>query len=129
MTPDAPHAAARLAAVRAAAIQASYDYLTTGSSGILLKIYSVSDALLCTITIPSLTLDAENYRIQLPDASGICTGTGTAGYARLIGKNGGDGDLLSVGESGAEITISTDDLYSGLTISLSSDATKRRLQG
>lgn len=129
MTPDAPHAAARLAAVRAAAIQASYDYLTTGSSDILLKIYSASDALLCTITIPSLTLDTENYRIQLPDASGICTDTGTAGYARLIGKNGGYGDLLSVGESGAEITISTDDLYSGLTISLSSDATKRRLQG
>ena len=129
MTPDAGHAAVRLAAVRLAAINATYDYLTEGEGSITLKLYSVSNVLLCTMDIPSLTLDSENYRITLPKVSGICTDTGTAGYAILQGKKGGDGDLLSVGESGTELVISSDDLFEGLTVSLSDNALNRRLQG
>lgn len=129
MTPDAGHAAVRLAAVRLAAINATYDYLTEGAGSITLQIYSVSNVLLCTMDIPSLTLDADNYRITIPQASGTCIATGTAGYAVLRGKKGGDGDLLSVGESGTELVLSTDDLYSGLLVHLSSDPLNRRLQG
>ena len=127
MTPDSAHAAVRLAAVRLAAISATYDYLTDGDGSITLKIYSVSNALLCAMDIPSLTLDTENYCITLPKVSGICSGTGKASYAVLQGKKGGDGDLLSVGESGTELVISSDDLFEGVTVALSDDPEKRLL--
>lgn len=129
VTPSTAHAAIRLAAVRAAAIQATYDFLTDGDGDITLKIYSVSSVLLCTMILPSVALDLENYRINLPEVSGTCVASGSAGYAVLIGKGGGDGDLLSVGESGAEINLDTDDLYTGLLVKLSSNPLLRRLQG
>ena len=128
MTPDATHAALRLAAVRLAAIRASYDYLSNGASQITLKIYSITDALLCTMIIPSLTLDEENYRIIIGLSSGTCVSTGVAGYAVLSGANGGS-DLLSVGESSTEIVLAYDDLFVGLLVELSDDPIKRRLQG
>lgn len=128
MTPNPTHAALRLAAVRLAAITATYNYLVDGNGAMSLKIYSVSNVLLCTMPIASLTLDTVNYRITLPEATGTCVGTGVAGYAVLRGKSGGD-DLLSVGESGAEIVLEYDDLFAGLLVSLSSDPLKRRLQG
>lgn len=129
MTPNVTHAALRTAAIRAAAIHATYDYLTDGVADITLKIYSVSNIPLCTMTIPDLTLDLVNYRITLDEATGTCTGTGIAGYAVLTGKAGTGNDLLSVGESGAEIVLDYDDLFAGLLVSLSADPLKRRLQG
>ncbi len=129
MTPNATHAALRETAVRDAAIRATYDYLNTGAHDIKLKIYSVSNVLLCEMTIPGITLDAENYRITLAEASGTCINTGIAGYGVLTGKSGAGNDIVSVGEVGTEIVLDYDDLFSGLLISLSNDPLKRRIQG